>query len=380
VLDLGREIDPKTGKSKRKQKWITFRGTRKEAESKLNELLGAVEGNTFVEPTKVTLIEYLRVWLDKAVKPPMRRPETHRVYQSIIEKHIAKATIGSMLLRKLRASDLERYYAELKAKPATVKVHHAILHRALKKAVKERLIGFNPAADLDRPKLARTASTAAKANCWTVQQARAFLKAATEAGTQTSAFFHLALDTGARKSELYGLAWSHIDLDKALLTIERQLDSSGTAPTFEPVFGPTKTKQTRTVSLAPETVVRLRAHKRAQAALKMANRMSYQDCGLVFAKEPEHLQSPTAKLGQPLTTFAGSLFATLIKAADVPGIKFHGLRHTSATLLIAAGVPMPVVAERLGHAQVSMTADVYAHVLPDQQASAAATLGALLHG
>lgn len=259
-------------------------------------------------------------------------------------------------------------------------MHHAILHRALKKAVKDRLISINPAVDIDRPKTVQDLTTAARANCWTVAQARAFLKAANGSGVQTSAFFNLALDTGARKSELYGLGWKHIDLDRALITIDRQLDVAGVAPTFEPVFGPTKTKRSRTVSIAPETVVRLRVHKRQQAALRMKNRTTYQDFGLVFAREPEHLQTPDAKLGQPLTTFSSGTFAKLIGTADVPSVKFHGMRHTSATLLIAAGVPMPVVAERLGHSKVSMTADTYAHVLPDQQQSAAATLGALLHG
>ena len=111
----------------------------------------------------------------------------------------------------------------------------------------------------------------------------------------------------------------------------------------------------------------------------MKNQTTYQDFGLVFAREPEHLHTPEAKLEQSLTTF-DQQFGKLIAKANVPRIKFHGLRHTSATLLIAAGVPMPVVAERLGHSKVSMTADVYAHVLPDQQQSAAATLSALLHG
>ena len=135
-----------------------------------------------------------------------------------------------------------------------------------------------------------------------------------------------------------------------MIRIERQLDGPGTAPPLAPVFGPTKTKQTRTISIGPETVARLRAHKRQQATLRMKNRTTYQDCGLVFAREPEHLQTPTAKLGQPLTTF-DQQFGRLITKANVPRIKFHGLRHTSATLLIAAGVPKPVVAERLGHSK-----------------------------
>jgi integrase len=110
----------------------------------------------------------------------------------------------------------------------------------------------------------------------------------------------------------------------------------------------------------------------------LKHRTTYQDHGLVFAREVQHQR--TAGLGSALTTFSESLFSTLIKKAGVKRITFHGLRHTCATLLIADGVPIPVVSERLGHTKVSMTANVYAHVLPGQQEMAAARIGALLHG
>ena len=112
----------------------------------------------------------------------------------------------------------------------------------------------------------------------------------------------------------------------------------------------------------------------------MKNRMSYNDRGFVFAREPEHLQTSTAALGDPLTTFDRGLFARLTKAAGIRSIKFHGLRHTCASLLLGAGVPVRDVADRLGHAKASMTLDVYGHALPGGQETAAARLGALLHG
>ena len=114
--------------------------------------------------------------------------------------------------------------------------------------------------------------------------------------------------------------------------------------------------------------------------MKMKNRTSYKDFGLIFAREAEDLQTPEAELGQPLTTLSESRFVTLLKEAGVRQIKFHGLRHTCATLLLQAGTPVHVVSQRLGHAKASMTLDVYAHALENAQQDAAARLGALLHG
>jgi integrase len=153
-------------------------------------------------------------------------------------------------------------------------------------------------------------------------------------------------------------------------------------PGPQPVFGPTKTGRPRTIALAPETVALLRAHKAHQAEVKMANRTTYQDHGLVFAKEYGDVRTHAACLGHPLqiNNLGQRDYLTVIKAAGVRWIKFHGLRHTCATLLLQAGVPVKVVSERLGHTKVSMTLDTYAHLLPEMQRDAAALLGGLLHG
>lgn len=100
----------------------------------------------------------------------------------------------------------------------------------------------------------------------------------------------------------------------------------------------------------------------------------------MFAKEAEDCVTPLAALGQPLCTLAEARFVRLMTAAGVRKIKFHGLRHTSITLMLSAGVPVHVVAQRVGHKDVSMTLNVYAHALPNMQADAASRLGALLHG
>jgi integrase len=114
----------------------------------------------------------------------------------------------------------------------------------------------------------------------------------------------------------------------------------------------------------------------------MANRKTYRDLDLVFAKEWSDVQQRDDCLGHPLqmNNLGQREYAQIITAAGVKAIKFHGMRHTCATLLLKAGVPVHVVSERLGHSTVAMTMEVYAHVLPDMQREAAATLGAILHG
>jgi integrase len=380
--------DATTGrvKMRRRQKWVTFSPTpgtshkeaKKQADAKLAELLGHADKGTFIDATKTTVIDYLRDWVEKAVKPPLRRPETYRVYKNFIDNHVAVSAIAHLPLQKLRTSDLERLYADSALAPASLSVYHAVLSRALRKAVKERFIPFNPALEVEnRPRQKRTDRTQRiKHHCWSAEEARKVLNAAKTASPQMAAFVFLAFDSGARKSELYGLTWADLDFEAGTISITRQLDKAG----VEPLFGPTKTDGARTIPLNPETVTRLRAHKRAQAALKMANRTTYRDFGLVFAREPEHLQRPKAELGQPLKSLDRQPFKQLVVAAGVRPIKFHGLRHTCATLLLGAGVPVNVVAQRLGHVDATMTLEVYAHVLPSMQTDAAAKLGALLHG
>jgi integrase len=274
--------------------------------------------------------------------------------------------------------DLEAFYATLTsgARPlsaSSISVLHAVVHRALKTAVRDKLVSANVAAAVDeRPRKSKDAGLDARRHCWSADEARAALKAAKEAGTQAEAFFTLAIDTGARRSELLGLVWSDVDLDAGTLTIARQLEGDDVPPRWAP------TKTARALALGDEARALLRRHRKEQRELRMANANAYEHHDLVFAKQPEHLTTPAARLGHPCPALVRGAFKAVTRAAGVPTIKFHGLRHTCATLLLAAGVPVQVVAQRLGHAQVSMTLEVYAHALPDMQRDAAARLGALL--
>jgi integrase len=167
-------------------------------------------------------------------------------------------------------------------------------------------------------------------------------------------------------------------LETGTVTFVRQLVKPGRSPEF----GPVKNGVPRTVNLADETVELLKAHKRCQAEVKMRNRTSYHDLGLVFAKEWGDLHGREDSLGLPLQSnnLGQRQFARMLKAANVKRISVHGLRHTSATLLLKAGVPAHVVQQRLGHKRIEMTLGIYAHCLPSMQQDAAKRLGALLYG
>lgn len=382
VLDLGYQPDPATGEVKRRQKWLTVRGTKRDAEARLAELVRDVHRGELVMPHKRTLGAWLDEWLAKAIKPPARTPRAYETYRSVIERHL-KPKLGGIPLQQLKATDLKRYYdeaagnAEHPLSPATLEQHHTIVHSALQAAVLEGLVQRNVAKlVVGKPRAAEDHADVL-ANCWEAHEAKAFLVVAKEAGPQPGAFYALAIDTGARKAELCGLKWSDVDLAAGRITFQRQLVKPGSAP----VFGPVKNKTPRTVEIASETLALLRRHRSHQAEIRLKNGAHYRDHGLVFAKEWGDLTRARDTLGEPLqaNNLGQREYARLIKAAGVRPIKFHGLRHTCATLLLQAGVAPNVVQKRLGHKKIEITLNVYAHALPAMQQDAAARLAAMLH-
>jgi integrase len=368
----------------RRQKVETFE-TRRAAEDRWKtvrrELDAAVvdaERGTYVEPSTVTLGEWLSKWL--ALPRPHKpwRLGTRTRYENIVEQ-IQRACIAKVKLQQLRPSHLSSYYDTLGA--AARIYNHAIIRGALESAVEDEVLLRNVASKMKgQPRRSKhRQSEDARINCWSIADAKKFLAHAKAQDPQAAAFFSLALDSGARKGELCALRWSDLDFESGILRIERTLVRGGATPTF----GPTKSGVPREIDLGSETLRLLRVHKREQAALKLRNGSAYRDQGLMFAKAWEQgMRTQRDHLGEPLqwNNLGERWLDPLIGKAGVKRISVHGLRHTAATLMLNDGQPVHVVAARLGHSETSTTWNVYSHVLRDTHKSAAEALGKLLHG
>ena len=227
--------------------------------------------------------------------------------------------------------------------------------RAVKAAMRAELVTRNVATLVSNKPHAPEGHDDVLANVWEAHEARQFLMTAKAAGPQQAAFYSLALDTGMRKAELCGSKWSDLGAT-GRLTVRRQL-------------------------VKPGSLNLLREHRRLQAELKLRNRQHYHDHGLIFAKEWGDRTRRYDTLGDPLqmNNLGQREYAKLITASGVRRIKFHGMRHTCATLLLQAGVPAHVVQKRLGHKRIEMTLSTYAHALPSMQQDAADRLAEILH-
>ena len=363
-LTLGRKIDPKTGKSKVNQKTITVKGTKREAEAKLAELLNQYNKGEYIEPTTLTTGEWLQRWIDVYVKNSrQKRLRTVETYESVVRRHLIPA-FSEVPLQKLSAGHIQHYYNTSTLASSTLEQHHNILHQALKvAAINERLININPAEFVvEKP----VGKKNLEIQVWDEIEVRKFLSAAREAGIEEEAFYTLAIETGMRKGELCGLKWDDVDLVARRVSVIRTLIRASP----EPILGPPKVGRSRAVAISPQMASLLKRHKVKQNELKLSMGDAYHDDDYVFAKQN----------GKPLqiNNFAQRSFADLIEISGVRKIRFHDLRHTCATLLLGREVNPKIVQERLGHSDIAMTLNRYSHVTPTMQDKAAQILGNVL--
>lgn len=337
--------------------------TRQEVSEKLASLLAAQREGLLGDPARETVEQFLSRWMETVQKQRVR-PSTYENYATIIRAHISP-TIGRLRLDRLTPAHLQELYArkvEAGLSGNTIRVIHAILHRALAQAVRWGLLPRNPADAVDRPRVTRREMATL-----TPDQARAFLEAARE--DRLNALYVLALSTGMRLGELLGLTWPDVDLEAARLQVRRQLVWLRNA---EPVLAEPKTaKGRRSIVLPALAVEALRQHRRRQAEERLLAGPAWRDrWQLVF----------TTPLGTPInpSNLRNRSFRQLLERAGLPRIRFHDLRHTVASLLLAAGTHPKLVQEQLGHSTVQLTLDVYSHVLPSLRKQVADTLERLV--
>jgi len=336
--------------------------TKKDCLAAMNKTLVSVAEQTHVVPTKLSVKEFLvRQWLP-AIKATVR-PTTYRSYEQHVNAHIVPH-IGTVKLQQLSGAQVNALYAKL-AKDGkrdgvtglsarTVHHVHTCLHKALKDAVRWGYLMRNPLDAADPPK---TNGTSKEMKTWNAEQLSAFLVSVKD--ERLFPLWRLLAMTGMRRGEACGLRWDDVDLEHGRLAVRRGLiPHEGRLITSEPKTA----RGRRVIALDAETVEALKQQAARQLADEELWREAWTDSGYVFTKENGESLHPQ--------TVSRSFEQALVEA-KLPRIRLHDLRHTHATLALAAGIHPKVVSERLGHSTVSITLDTYSHAIPALQEEAA---------
>lgn len=343
--------------------------TKKAALIAERRVMANVHEGRYVRPARGTVGEYLtESWLPEKIKLGTLRESTALGYAKVIRSRIVPF-IGDVQLTALDAATLQAFYAHLLSEggeggrplsPKSVANAAGVLSIALGDAVRLKLLPYNVATDARIPRRRSPEMTA-----WTESEAATFL--ASVAGDRLFPLWRLTLATGMRRGELCGLRWSDVDLAEGMLTI-----ASTRVVAERVVVGEPKTAAGRRVlALDVETVRALQSWRRVQVQERLVAGEAWEDQGLVFVDElgrPPHPETVTR------------WWRESVARAGVPAIRLHDARHTAATVLLRAGVPVKVVSQRLGHADVAVTMRIYQHVTAQDDRAAADAIAKALAG
>jgi len=363
VIDAGR--DPETGK--RHQQWHTIKGTKRDAERALREMLHSLETGAYVKPSRISVGEYLKQWCHSYAMMHTS-PRTAESYQSEVHRHLIPA-LGAIPLCQLQPQQVQSYYAHALTKgrvdgkgglsARTVLYQHRILSEALSHAVKMGLVVRNITKAVDPPRPKRTRFTTLS-----IDDIPKFLEAARQ--TPYCVLFSTALGTGMRLGELLGLRWCDVDPGSGSLYVVQSLYKRRRVCQF---IEPKSAHSRRQIALPSSLTLLLHQHGAKQEAQRILLGKPSNGDSLVFAYAD----------GRPLDPGTVThAFARLLKEAGLAHIRFHDLRHTHATLMLKSDVHPKIVSERLGHASVAFTLDTYSHVVPGLQEAAAARFDRIL--
>jgi integrase len=357
VLNLG--VDPSTGK--RKQQWVSVKGTKKEAEIRLSELLNQLDTGIFMKPAKTTLAEFLERWLKDYAYPNLS-PRTAEGYDHIIRRHLIPS-LGNIALIQLKPEHLQKYYSEKLSSgrcdgkgllsTRTVRHHHMTIHNALQNTVKWGILTRNPAEAIDLPHCQRP-----EWHTLNEDDVNTLLEAAKP--TPYYVLFYLAIFTGMRLSELLALRWCYIDLLLCQIYVTRTLHLLRDGNIV--YRSPKTAKGRRMIALSPSTALVLREHKESIILNRAMMGIPLEDTDLVFSQLD----------GRPLLpNTVTHAWIKLVRRIGMDHIRLHDARHSHASLMLKAGTHPKIVQERLGHSSIQITLDTYSHVAPGLQEAAA---------
>ena len=331
-----------------------------ECQSWLRKMRNQAERGWNYAGSTMTLEEYLPIWLENS--QASLRLKTHDQYRRTIEKHILHH-VGKIRLKDLHTERVERFYASLLKSGSgvrTVRIVHAVLHRALEKAVRYGLILRNPTQGAALPQYKH-----AEMLVLDETQVSQLLVAAND--SRHKALYHLAVITGMRMGELFGLRWSDLQWISGRIYVRRQVQY---VPGHGWSFVEPKTRSgRRTIKLGEGVLQALQEHLVRQQEERTAVGERWVENELIFP----------SKTGTPMDASNLRLdFYQVLQNAGLPKIRFHDLRHTAASLMLNHGIPVIVVSKILGHSKPSITMDIYGHLYNEMQDEAAQLMDELV--
>ena len=352
--------DPQTGK--RKRRWHSFKGGKREAQVECARLIAAVDSGTDIEPSKVTVADFVSGRLAQWEAAGTISPRTAQRYQQLLKNQIAPH-LGAKVLRKLKPLDIEQWHTALRGSvaPRTIGHAHRVLSKALKDAARNDLVSRNVTKEQPAPKVESremvivrdVAALLAKLRHW-----------------RLGPVAMVALFTGMRLGEVLALRWNCVDLEAKVIRLREALEQT---KLFGVRFKAPKSKAGRRDITLPDILVdALREHRKRQLELRLhigVGRLP--DDALLFA---------TIEGDPPTPNAASMAWSDFAADAGIPDVTFHALRHTHASQLIDAGVDIVTISKRLGHAKPDITLRVYAHLFRKDDGKAAAAINAALNG
>jgi integrase len=353
--------DPTTGR--RKRKWHSFKGTKREAQVKKAELIASVGRGIYVERSKTTVADFIRARITQWEAAGNITPRTAQRYRQLAENQIAPH-LGAKLLQKVSRLDIEAWHTALRnggLAARTIGHAHRLLGTALRDAERDGLVVKNVCKLQKAPKVAESEMVI-------VQNVPDFVSRLREAAGRLYAPAIVALFTGMRLGEVLALRERSVDLDKGLIEVREALEETQVHGIR---FKSAKTKAgRRNITLPDIAIEALREHRKQLLETRLLlgqGRLAPDD--LLFG----NLE------GGPLRPSAiSSDWGDIAERLGMPEVTFHGLRHTHASQLIAGNVDIVTISKRLGHAKPSVTLAIYAHMFHTDDSKAAVAINAAL--
>jgi len=367
------KFDADRAEGGRQTVYRSFKGSKREAQAELTRLLAQAQAGEYVEPSKLSVVDYVRSRIKQWHASGTISQKTSERYEELATYQLGRFAIGSRPLQKLTAADIEAWHNELKTSgrqrgdggvsTQTISHAHRLLSSALRDAVRFGFVLRNVASEQRPPKIVKKAM-----EILSPEQVRALPTLL--AGRPICVPAMVGLFCGLRRGELLALHWDDVDFTRKTIRVRAALEYTLAHGVR---FKEPKTKSGKRVIVLPDiTVTALHDHRREQLEMRVK---------LGLGKAPDNaLVFPAPGTEQPWNPEAFSFTWLNVSSELGLGVSFHALRHTHASMLISLGTPITEIAHRLGHASPTTTLSVYSHLYEKDNSKAAAAINAALGG